>query len=305
MKLSNILASFVAISTAYATETSKNVIHNFSLDSPYIDDGFHITNWDFGGDAYIKADSGVILTTDLPSKRGWIWSTNTLPTEGWKIDFDFFIGNSKSGILNGDGFAFWATQERSTSGPVFGSRDYFTGLGLFFDTYPNGNHGKSFPMVVGMVGDGKTSYDGSSDGTVGSTGICQGIFVRNLDTASTCTITYIPKKLLSVKIFYMGQERTCFSRTGITLPDNLFLGFSAITGQLSGMSQYNNAFSTNILLNMTILLFVDVHRITRVQVAKLDQNEINGLTSNVTRFFITTLCKNSLNPSSLQTDRLG
>ena len=62
--------------------------------------------------------------------------------------------------LNGDGLAIWYTKERiqkglitsyskiiacsshvnffiSVTGPVFGNRDNFTGLGVFVDTYPN------------------------------------------------------------------------------------------------------------------------------------------------------------------------
>jgi hypothetical protein len=39
--------------------------------------------------------------------------------------------------MSGDGFAFWITRECLRSGPVFGNMDYFTGLGVIFDTYPN------------------------------------------------------------------------------------------------------------------------------------------------------------------------
>lgn len=39
--------------------------------------------------------------------------------------------------LFGDGFAVWLTKERAEMGPVFGNRDNFEGLGIFFDTYAN------------------------------------------------------------------------------------------------------------------------------------------------------------------------
>ncbi len=39
--------------------------------------------------------------------------------------------------LFGDGFAVWLTKERIEMGPVFGNRDNFEGLGIFFDTYAN------------------------------------------------------------------------------------------------------------------------------------------------------------------------
>ncbi|OMJ27219.1 L-type lectin-like domain-containing protein [Smittium culicis] len=197
-----------------------------------IDDGFHMTNWDYGGDTTINPQSGIFLTTDLPSRRGHIWSTSSLPKDGWKVIFEFKVGNNKGGFLNGDGFAFWAAKERGTSGPVFGNRDYFSGLGIFFDTYQNGAKPKNFPIVVGMVGDGTKPYDNESDGIKGSIGHCESIYFRNLESPSTAEILYIPGKKLSLNLAFNNQKVECFSVSGITLPEDLFLGFSALTGQL-------------------------------------------------------------------------
>ena len=56
----------------------------------------------------------------------------------WEVLLHFDIhGQGKH--LFGDGLAFWYTKERSDPGPVFGNRDFFTGLGVFFDTYSNHN----------------------------------------------------------------------------------------------------------------------------------------------------------------------
>jgi len=41
--------------------------------------------------------------------------------------------------------------------------DYFTGLGIFFDTYANARHSYQWPRVTAMMGDGKTSYDHDHD----------------------------------------------------------------------------------------------------------------------------------------------
>lgn len=38
-----------------------------------------------------------------------------------------------------DGMAFWYTRTKMVPGPVFGSKDLFEGLGVFLDTYKNGN----------------------------------------------------------------------------------------------------------------------------------------------------------------------
>ena len=56
----------------------------------------------------------------------------------WEMVLHFHVhGQAKH--LFGDGFAVWYTKEHGRSGPVFGNQDYFTGLGVFFDTYSNHN----------------------------------------------------------------------------------------------------------------------------------------------------------------------
>ena len=66
-----------------------------------------------------------------------------------------FSVNGAGKQLFGDGFAFWYTKERNelgcygnyyrsvcyfiATGPILGNRDFFTGLGIFFDTYSNHN----------------------------------------------------------------------------------------------------------------------------------------------------------------------
>lgn len=57
----------------------------------------------------------------------------------WEVQFHFRV-QGKRNELFGDGFAFWYTNEKNKIGPVFGSKDYFHGLGVFFDTYSNHNH---------------------------------------------------------------------------------------------------------------------------------------------------------------------
>ena len=53
-----------------------------------------------------------------------------------QITLEFKVhGQGKT--LFGDGFAVWFTKEPSQEGPVFGSKDFFRGIGIFFDTYSN------------------------------------------------------------------------------------------------------------------------------------------------------------------------
>ena len=65
----------------------------------------------------------------------------------WEMVLHFHVhGQAKN--LFGDGFAVWYTKEHGETGPVFGNRDYFTGLGVFFDTYSNQNGEHSVSVCV-------------------------------------------------------------------------------------------------------------------------------------------------------------
>ena len=107
----------------------------------------------------------------------------------WEMVLEFRVhGQGKN--LFGDGFAVWYTKEHGEMGDVFGSRDYFTGLGIFFDTYSNqnGEHTVSgggvwlqrgvltlccdlcplqhdHPYISAMVNNGSLHYDHDRDGT--------------------------------------------------------------------------------------------------------------------------------------------
>lgn len=126
--------------------------------------------FDFGGDTIIRTDKYIRLAADMPSQSGWLWSRIPLTATNWEIEFEFAI--SGKGNLHGDGFALWVAKDRAGPGPVFGSKDRFEGLGIFFDTYKNNRPGVVFPYVMGMMGDGKTTYDAANDGKANEIGGC-------------------------------------------------------------------------------------------------------------------------------------
>ncbi|KAJ2084465.1 hypothetical protein GGI09_007251 [Coemansia sp. S100] len=214
-------------------ETNVHYLRQFNLEPPFIDEGFQMRNFDYGGDAIINTASHIRLTPDAPSRIGWVWSTMSLPNDYWKIEFDFKIGG-KGGYLYGDGMGFFVTKERASSGPVFGNRDYFNGLGVFFDTYANGKHEFSLPFIMGMLGDGKTPYDGSHDGGANRLGMCEAYF-RNLREHSRASVTYLRGKFVQVQIQLQPNEKwtDCFTISNVTLPENPYLGFTALTGDIS------------------------------------------------------------------------
>ncbi|PVV00815.1 hypothetical protein BB560_004793 [Smittium megazygosporum] len=242
MRLTSKLLAFGFTALSFFTKVTpqliSNQVHKLSLEYPYIDDGFHISNWDFGGDAIVDSTKGVYLTHDLQHQRGWIWSTRTLPAKNWVVEFEFLIGTGKDDYLFGDGLAFWATKERTTAGPVFGNRDYFTGLGLFFDTYKNGRHEHKMPLVVAMMGDGKTSYDSSTDGLSNSISSCENYEFRGTTEPIKCRISYLEGKYFNVQLSIQGSEYLeCITLHNVTIPEDVFMGFSALTGELSDPHQ--------------------------------------------------------------------
>ncbi|KAJ1997904.1 hypothetical protein GGI04_005226 [Coemansia thaxteri] len=214
-------------------ETNVNTLRAHTLEPPFIDEGFQMRNYDFGGDAIVNTLSHIRLTPDMPSRVGWVWSTQPLPEEYWKVEFDFKI-SGKGGYLFGDGMGFFVTKERAVAGPVFGNRDYFTGLGVFFDTYPNGKHDFSLPFVMGMVGDGKTPYDGAHDGDANRLGMCEAYF-RNLKETSRATVTYHKGHFVNVQLQLQPNDKwiNCFTISNVTLPAGSYLGFTALTGDIS------------------------------------------------------------------------
>lgn len=126
--------------------------------------------FDFGGDTIIRADQYIRLASDRPSQEGWLFSRAPISATNWEVEVEFSIHGS--GNLHGDGFAMWITKDRAVPGPVFGHKDEFEGLGIFFDTYKNNRPGVVFPYVMAMMGDGRTKYDQANDGKANEIGGC-------------------------------------------------------------------------------------------------------------------------------------
>ncbi|XP_015748797.1 PREDICTED: VIP36-like protein [Acropora digitifera] len=93
--------------------------------------------------------------------------------------------------LFGDGFAFWYSRDRMQEGSVFGSKDFFYGLAIFFDTYSNhnGEHQHEHPYVSAMIGNGSTHYDHDSDGTHSQVAGCSHIYLNLEDVQDEMVIT--------------------------------------------------------------------------------------------------------------------
>jgi len=127
----------------------------------------------------------------------------------------------------------WVTSDRMIQGPIYGGKDKFNGLGIFFDTYSNSQHDYTFPIITATIGDGKTPYDYAHDGDSNSLGRCEAYY-RNKSKPSKACITYIKDSFINVKLQLQdGEWVDCFTISNTTIPTTAYLGFSAMTGEIT------------------------------------------------------------------------
>ncbi|KAK1787918.1 hypothetical protein P4O66_016401 [Electrophorus voltai] len=216
-------------------EMEEFLKREYSLSKPYQGIGVSgSSHWELMGDSIVTADQ-VRLTPDVQSKQGAVWSRIPCNLKDWELQVHFKIHGQGKKNLNGDGLAVWYTKERMQKGPVFGNKDFFTGLGVFIDTYPNEEKHieRIFPYVLATVGNGTIGYDHERDGRPTELGGCNAM-VRNLKHDTFLFIRYVRRRL-TVMIDIDGQHewRDCLDIPGVRLPLGYYFGASALTGDLS------------------------------------------------------------------------
>ncbi|BGP53087.1 hypothetical protein JCM8202v2_000646 [Rhodotorula sphaerocarpa] len=214
--------------------TEKTVpIRTHSLYAPYVDSDLQNRWFDFGGSTIINTNKHVRLTQDRPSEAGWLWSRLALAPNSFEVEFEFRV-DGRSNNLFGDGMALWLTKGRATMGPAFGNADYWDGLGIFFDTYANSRHSYQFPRIYAILNDGTKSFAVGKDGADQEIGACSLNF-RRTDVTAKARLTYFRGKFLELAVQHKKWDEwtTCFAIEGIELPSQPFLGFSALTGDVS------------------------------------------------------------------------
>nr|CAG4648696.1 EOG090X07L3 [Polyphemus pediculus] len=204
-----------------------------SLVKPYQGAGLSMPFWDFLGSTVITSNY-IRLTPDLQSKSGSLWNTVPCTSRNWELQVQFKVfGKGKD--LFGDGFVIWYAKERMVKGPVFGSKDYYHGLGIILDTYSNHNgpHNHVHPYVSAMINNGSLHYDHDRDGTHTQLAGCEAKF-RNLEHETYVAIRYENDKLsVSMDVDNKAAWKPCFVVEGVRLPTKYYFGMSATTGDLS------------------------------------------------------------------------
>lgn len=130
--------------------------------------------------------------------------------------------------------AVWLSKPAHQLGPVFGSADRWDGFGIFIDTFPNDRHAYGFPRIMGMINHGYKSYDVGHDGDGQEDGACS-FSVRRTEIGTKLQINYVRGRFLELLVQYdkWDEWEHCFTVSNYTLPDNIYLGFSAHTGEVS------------------------------------------------------------------------
>eukprot|EP00092_Neocalanus_flemingeri_P089581 GFUD01113355.1.p1 GENE.GFUD01113355.1~~GFUD01113355.1.p1 ORF type:complete len:328 (+),score=74.62 GFUD01113355.1:49-1032(+) len=203
-----------------------------SLTKPYQGSGFGVPNWDFQGSTMVTSNY-IRLTPDQKSKQGALWNKIPCRVRNWEVQLNFKVTGTTRDLF-GDGFAFWYTKERMEIGPVFGSKDFFSGLAIIGDTYSNHNTpNHQHPYLSAMVNNGSVSYDHDKDGKHTMLGGCQVQF-RNMNHETWIAIRYENDKLtISHDMNNKRAWAPCFSTEGVKLPTGYYFGMSATTGDLS------------------------------------------------------------------------
>lgn len=227
-----VLVVFVTFSNAQ-WNTNDYWKREHSLIKPYQGTGFGIANWDFSGSTIVTS-THIRLTPNEQSKQGAIWNSQPVRTRHWELQIQFRVtGSAKD--LYGDGLAIWYVKDRMIPGPVFGSKDYFSGLAIVADTYSNHNgpHNHNHPYLSAMINNGTMHYDHDRDGTHTMIGGCEVKF-RNFAHDTFISIRY-ENDVLTVT-HDLDNKRAwepCLKVEGVKLPTGYYFGASAATGELS------------------------------------------------------------------------
>ncbi|KAF2768618.1 hypothetical protein EJ03DRAFT_294392 [Teratosphaeria nubilosa] len=223
----------VALAQEAESDIKSIILRTHTVAPPYVENDLENRWFDYGGDVVVRVDQYIRLASQQPSQAGWLWSRVPLTATNWEIEIEFKIHGT--GNLYGDGMAMWVTKESRAKGNVFGFKDQFEGLGLFFDTYKNNRPGTVFPYVMAMLGDGNTSYDKANDGKANELAGCSARGIRNTEFPTRAKITYFAEKELRVELMYKKEDEwsPCFKVPDVKLPSVTYLGFTAETGDLS------------------------------------------------------------------------
>ena len=192
-----------------------------------------IPYWEVGAGGVVE-DKYLRLTPPKQSRTGFAWNNQIVEMTDWEILVEFHVQGRKD--IGGDGFALWFVERPEILGNVYGSTDYWNGLGIFFDTFNNDGMGKN-PLISAVFNDGTQKYDAASDGASQALESCT-IDFRNQPIPSMAKLRFHEHRLeldLAIKRDATGQPmwQPCFKLADIELGVDKYFGVTAHTGDVA------------------------------------------------------------------------
>ncbi|KAI8341812.1 legume-like lectin family-domain-containing protein [Chlamydoabsidia padenii] len=201
---------------------TKKLDYKLSFKIPYVYNGT-IPFWSTGGDTITALDR-IRLSPSVPGTRGWIWSDLANSYEEWMVDITFLVSGNQ--LHGGRGMAFWYTQDKLPEGPIFGAKDQWKGLSIWFDSANPKTHA---PTVMAFLNDGQFSFASAGvDPTMRALAQCS-IDYRNSNERTKMLLVYKNRALtLLLDTTSKGKDyRPCFRYDNIDLPTGYHFGMTA------------------------------------------------------------------------------
>lgn len=127
-----------------------------SIRYPYLlGDNRTIPFYDVFGEVKVTPN-GLCLNGPRPEQTGAIWSQRPSTFKEWAAILAISV-RGDAPVTSTQGMAFWYTKDRGELGPVFGSKDKWTGFGIFLDSYGHNQQSKN-PAILAVYNDGTTNY---------------------------------------------------------------------------------------------------------------------------------------------------
>ncbi|KAG0288589.1 hypothetical protein BGZ96_007686 [Linnemannia gamsii] len=194
-----------------------------SLKKPFTYNGA-MPFWGNHGNSFVASDF-VRLSPSVPGLKGSVWRQAPNEYKEWEVEFQFKAFGQ--GHLGGKGLAFWYTKERAIEGDIFGSKDQWTGLGIFMDTADPANQ-RNNPVIYGIMNDGTKPFPSNPTANTNSFGGCLRDY-KNTHVPVVIRVSYIDGVLkVSADTNSKGKKMMpCFEQKDLSLPVGYHFGFSA------------------------------------------------------------------------------
>ncbi|KXS12435.1 concanavalin A-like lectin/glucanase [Gonapodya prolifera JEL478] len=194
-----------------------------------------IPHWETSMNA-IPTHDYVRVAPSIPNTKGAVWSELQNNHSDWQVELALSIfGRS---YVGGEGLALWYTKERGAGGPAMGSREWWHGVGIIFDTADvHSEPRRHTPMTYLALNDGTKSFADAAADTSKISGNCT-IFYRNHPGAVYIRVTYLSRTL---KVEYdLGRKfrpqqvphfTECMTVPNVDLPQGYYFGLSSETSE--------------------------------------------------------------------------